>query len=212
MDMTNTSQQSLSISEKTGANQDYIPYEDGTYEAKYTGFKLFEDKSQWGTKKAARLYFEFTRGKYKAKKITCKGTFVLDKETGNWFIGSKTKLADYIKAVTGGGELNEKAVGRKVFLTVVNVPIKNGPKKGEMFSGVTSIIPFPTDGDDVADVTAADVAAVAAPSAPSAPLSQVPRNVELARKLEAAGLTKPAAETPKNENLMDDLTEFSDFK
>jgi hypothetical protein len=136
----NASEESLEVKDIKGG--DYPDMDDGTYEAKYTGLRVFMDKSPWGEKKAARLYFQVTRGKYKGSKASFKGFFIQDPETDAWVVGSKSKLAEAIRNVTGGSKtLDRSHEGVAVFINIKNKPTK----KGTNFCFIDAIIPKPSD-------------------------------------------------------------------
>ena len=186
MEETNLSDDSLSISDvKLGGPI----VDDGTFEAAYTGLEVGMGDTKWGTKKYAKLHFEVQRGKFRGRKLSFRNNFVQDPETQQWVVGSKSKLADAIRTITGGKNLDKSHIGTTVFITVKNEPSKKGD--GKIYSNIVAIIPKPSDEEPepVAGRSAAAVAPAVAPAAKLAP--------------------KPAV---KSEGLLDDLTELSDFK
>ena len=188
MEETNLSDDSLSISDvKLGGPI----VDDGTYEAAYTGLEVgMGDSKLYGPKKYAKLHFDVQRGKFRGRKLSFRNNFVQDPETQQWVVGSKSKLADAIRTITGGQNLNKSHIGTTVFITVKNEPSKKGD--GKVYSYIVAIIPKPSDEDGD---TKAAVAAPAARQATVAPAVKI--------------APKPAV---KSEGLLDDLTELSDFK
>lgn len=205
MDKTQISEDTLTVTEFKGGfsgGPKGPALDGGTYEAEYERMKIFMDETQWGTKKAARLYFKITRGKYKDQTTSFKGTFFQDKETQAWIVGSKSKLGDAIRAVTGGTQLTPEHVGSKVFVVVK----KNVSKKtGEPYSFVESIIPAPEDASgDIEPSSPAAVQRQAAPAPAAARPAQAPKP--------AARPAVPAPIEDSGDGLLADLTELSDFK
>ena len=205
MDSTRMSEDSLTVTELKGGfgNGQKAPVLDaGTYEAEYQKLSVFEDNTQWGVKKAARLYFKITRGKYKDQMTSFKGTFFQDQETQNWVIGSKSKLAEAIKAVTGGGNIGPANVGTKVW---VKVDQKVSKKTGLPYSFVELVIPVPeADGDTVVE------AAAAIQTKPAAPVARPANVAQTMPKVVKPAIPAPVADS--GDGLLADLTELSDFK
>jgi hypothetical protein len=197
MDRMQTSEDSLTVTElKGGGGGGGVVLDSGTYEAEYMRMKLFMDNTPWGEKKCVRLYFKITRGKYKDQATSYKGTLFLDNETQQWIVGSKSKLADAIRAVTGGKTISPENAGTKVFVVVK----KKTSKQNREYSFVDSIIPRPEeDGETLAESTEA-----VQRTAPT-----------VARPAPARPATKPAIPAPADDSgdgLLADLTELSDFK
>lgn len=207
MDTQKMSEDSITVTEfggKGGGGPKGPVLDDGTYEAEYQRMKIFMDNTQWGEKKCARLYFRVTRGKYKDQQTSFKGTFFQDNETKAWVVGSKSKLADAIRAVTGGKTLSAEHVGTKVFVVVK----KKVSKTNNPYSFVESIIPRPAEEGEETLSQAAE--ATAKPAAAPA-VATAPRPVQAAPK-PAARPAVPAPTTDASESLLADLTELSDFK
>ena len=205
MESQNMSDSSLSISEMKGGagNSEYPTMDDGTYEAQYEGLRVLMDTTQWGPKKIARLYFTVTRGKYRGGKASYRGSFIQDRETQAWVVGSKSKLADAMRAITGGQKtLDETHKGRKVFIIVKKTVSK---KTGKDVSFVESVVPGPDDTEPMEQAAAP----LAAAPAQAVIRTQAPATVKTAAP--AKPVIPPAAQ-PASENLIDELTEFSDFK
>lgn len=202
MERTQQSEETLTVTELSGGGDgEYIAWDDGTYEAEYGGLKVFMDNTPWGEKKAARLYFICTRGKYKGQKTTFKGLFFQDKETGAWVVGSKSKLADVIRAISGGKTLSEDSKGLKVFVVIKSRVSK---KNGKTYSNVESVIPRPADDDEGVAKSAEETAR---PAARPAVRAAVP--VQAVRQAVKPSIpVAPAA----SGGLLDDLTELSDFQ
>ena len=191
MEMTNSGD--LSIAKP----REWPVVEDGTWEAEYTGFRPFKEDGQWGHKEGVRLLFKVTKGPFATNEVTFKGNFFQDNQSGKWIIGSKSKLAEAIRNVTGGQSLNKGHVGTKVFVTVV---VNTSKSNGKRYSNVTAIIPIPKDYAPSSQPAQQQAPAQAAPANPPAqaakPASQAP-----------AQQTAPS----KNDNLMDDLSDLSDL-
>ena len=168
--------------------------------------RIFMDNTQWGEKKAARLYFKITRGKYKDQTTSFKGTFLQDRETQAWVVGSESKLADVIRAITGGKTLSNDHTGTRVFVVIKQ---KVSKKTKEPYSFVESCISRPEDdGGTTLDQAAEDVQrpAAAQPKRPApTPVTTVPQKPTPKPVI-------PASVEDAGEGLLADLTELSDFK
>jgi len=211
MDREQMSEDSLTVTELKGGGaggQNAPVLDDGTYEAEYQRMKLFMDNTPWGEKKAARLYFKVTRGKYKEQVTSYKGTFFQDKETQAWVVGSKSKLADAIRAVTGGKTLSQDHVGTKVFVVVRK---KVSKTTGNPYSFVESIIPRPAD-DSIESIEQPAAAAQRPVTAHVAQPAPVQRPVVVTQKPVVARPVVPPPVEDASEGLLADLTELSDFK
>jgi hypothetical protein len=228
MDKTRVSEDSLTVTEfKAGApggGQVYPVLDDGTYEAEYQKMKVFMDNTQWGLKKCSRLYFAITRGRYKGQTTTFKGQFFEDRVTKDWIVGSKSKLADAIRAISGGKSLTPENIGAKVFVVVKKGTSK---KDGHEYSFVENIIPRPVDDGEgtiaqEAEAAHASTQAAAAvqPAAP-APANKdfagrpMPAQAPQAAKPAPAPAARPVIPAPTedtSDGLLADLTELSDFK
>ena len=199
---------SVSISDKN-LETPKVAYDDGTYEASYNGLSVFMEDTPWGNKKRARLYFIFTRGKYKGLKTSFRGDFLEDKESGGWLVGSKSKLAAAIRAVTGGDKtIDEGHKGRRVFVKIVKKTKKDGTGQ---YSLVEEVIAAPDDEEGVSDAAQS----MAQPAqAPRQQVAQAVRTVQPATPLvtPAAKPKVPPAAVESSGGLLDDLTELSDFQ
>ena len=206
MDRNQVSEDSLTITELKGGfggGQQAVVHDDGTYEAEYQKLKVFMDNTPWGEKKCARIYFKITRGKYKDQMTSYKGTFFFDENANAWVVGGKSKLADAIRALTGGKNLTPEHVGTKVFVVVK----KNVSKKtGNPYSFVETIITRPSDDGE----TLTQAAASAAAPAPARQAAPAPRPAQAPRP--AARPVVPAPTEDSSDGLLSDLTELSDFK
>lgn len=209
MERNQLSEDSLTVTELKGGfggGQQIAVMDDGTYEAEYARMKIFMDNTPWGEKKCARLYFKVTRGKYKDQLTSFKGTFFQDKETQGWIVGSKSKLGDAIRAVSGGKTLGNEHIGTKVFVVIK----KNVSKKsGNPYSFVESIIPRPTEEGESVDEAAASIQDSAQTNTAAQARTAQGRNATPAPK-PAAKIPAPSVET--EDSLLADLTELSDFK
>lgn len=212
MERTQMSEDSITVTELKGGfggGGQAAVLDDGTYEAEYQRMKVFMDNTQWGEKKCARLYFKVTRGKYKDQQTSFKGTFFQDSETQAWVVGSKSKLADAIRAIAGGKTLSAEHVGTKVFVVVKK---KDSKKTGNPYSFVESIIPRPADDTDG---VAEEAAQVAAPAIKAAPVARPIARPVAAPAPAARPVAKPVVPVQADdagEGLLADLTELSDFK
>jgi len=208
MDSTRISEDSLTVTELKGGfggGQKFPVLDAGTYEAVYEKLSVFMDNTQWGEKKAARLYFKITRGKYKDQVTSFKGTFFEDKETNGWVIGSKSKLADAIKAVTGGGNISPANAGTKVF---VKVDQKVSKKTGNPYSFVEAVFPAPSDDETLAEATQSVQTPVARPVQAVRPVTG--GQVQAPKPVAKPAIPAPVADS--GDGLLADLTELSDFK
>lgn len=157
---------------------------DGTYEAAYNGFKPFAEDTQWGPKQGARIQFKITKGKFINQTVSFKGNFFQDQQTGRWVVGMKSKLAEVIRIITGGTDaLNKGHIGSRV---LINVKTNVSKKNGNTYSNVDAVLPLPQDD--------APVAASVTQAAP------------------AVQHTTPAAQPKPQSDLLNDLTDLSDFK
>ena len=193
MEMTNNGE--LSVAKP----REYPVVEDGTWEAAYMGYKPFTDDGQFGHKEGVRLQFKISKGPFVNQYVSMKGNFFQDEQTGKWLIGGKSKLAGLIRTLTGGSESLTKAhEGTKVFVTVVT---KVAQTSGKRYSNVTAVIPMPKDyaGTQTATPPAQPAAAPAA--------QQTPKTQPAAQQIQ-----KPAPAPQQNRDLLDDLSDLSDFK
>lgn len=217
MEREQVSEDSITVTELKGGGGGGAKgpvFDEGTYEAEYQRMKVFMDNTPWGEKKCARLYFKVTRGKYKDEQTSYKGTFFLDEDTGNWIVGSKSKFADAIRAITGGKTLSAEHAGTKVF---VSVKQKVSKKTGNPYSFVDSIIPRPQEDEGVADEAEHQAQTVARPQAARPAPANVARTMPAAKPIAVAPrpAVKPVVPAPAadaGDGLLADLTELSDFK
>lgn len=185
-----------------GSNTPKVIVEDGTYEAELTNFKIGNEVSKWGPKQFAKLNFKITKGQYTNVNVTYKGNFFQDQASGQWVIGPKSKLAEAIKSVTNGSvSLNRGHIGTRAF---VKVKTYTSQTSGERYSLVETIIAMPRDYSAAAQPAAPAAAPVAQPQPQPQPQVQASRPAPQAQ----APAAKPAAQNP---NLLDDLTELSDY-
>lgn len=163
-----------------------------SYEAAYTGLRVFMDNTPWGMKKVVKLAFKIAGGPHDGVNVYYKGSmFKLD--SGDYVIGDKSELAARIMAITGGGKtLNESHKNIKVIVGVKNQTSK---KTGDVYDFVDTVLRMP---DSVQTVHPS----VQQPAAKPAVTSQTAHG------------TPPAATVakPVNDNLMDDLADLSDFE
>lgn len=197
MDMTNTGD--LSIEKQ----REFPVVDDGTWEAEYKGFKPFQEDGQWGHKEGVRLQFQITKGPFNKQYVSFKGNFFQDNQSGKWVIGRKSKLAEAIRVITGGVDTIGKAhEGTRVFVTVAK---KVGKTSGKPYCMVTSVIPMPKD-----------YAAAQAPAPQQAPAAQpapAPQQTAPVPQPQAAApvAAQPAPTPQKNSELLDELSDLSDF-
>lgn len=206
MDSTRMSEDSLTVTELKGGfggGTKFPVLDDGTYEAVYEKLSVFMDNTQWGEKKAARLYFKITRGKYKDQLTSFKGTFFQDKETQGWVIGSQSKLAEAIKAVTGGGSISPADAGTRVFIKVAK---KVSKKSGNPYSYVEAVFPAPSEDGETVSEAATSIQTKTA----SATSAARPASAPAARPVAKPVIPAPAVDN--GDGLLADLTELSDFK
>lgn len=214
MEMTNTGDLSI---EKPRV---FRTVEAGTWEAEYKGFRPYKEDGQWGHKEGVRLQFRVTKGPYANEYVAFKGAFYQDQATGKYIIGRKSKLAEAIRNVTGGAEsLNKGHEGTIVFVTVAVNPSKKDPNV--RYSNVTAIIPIPKDYAAAAPAQAARPPMVQAPQAPAptpapaaAPVQAAAQTAPGQAQMQAtqpAAQTQPAPEQAKNKDLLDELSDLSDF-
>jgi len=205
MESRNSSEDSLSI---TNVKSSFPVVDEGTYDATYAGFQVFMDNTPWGEKKVARVYFQIVRGKFKGGKVSFKGTFMKDPETDGWVVGSKSKLADVIRIITGGsGNLTAEDKGTGVF---VNVQQKVAKKSGNAYCFVENVLEKPKDDEEEVEVPKR-VAVQAAPQpAVQQPVVQQPAVQQEVQPV--AAQPAPAVEKKAEGGLLDDLDSLSDFR
>lgn len=194
MEMTN--QGDLSIEKP----REFKVVEDGTWEAEYKGYRPYKEDGMWGHKEGVRLQFRITKGPFANEFVSFKGPFFQDQATGKYVVGRKSKLADAIRVITGGTDsLNKGHEGTLVFVTVVVSTAGDKAKKpGTRYSNVTAVIPVPRDYSP-AQTMAAKAAPAPAPAPAAAPAAT------------PTPQTQPAATPVKNNDLLDELSDLSDF-
>lgn len=192
--------ESLSISELNGQNStERKTIAPGTYEAEYKGLKIAMEKTkpEWGIngqRKVVRLLFKIVRGPFKGQVTSYKGAMFANSD-GTWVVGSKSKLADQIKVITGGSAtIDDTFKGKLFFVDVSNSngkPQEDGTVK--VYDQVDKFLAKPVD-----EETAAPAQSVAS-AKPAASATAV--------------ATAPVAAAPAktNSGLMDDLTSLGDF-
>ena len=188
-----------------GSNTPKIVVEDGTYEAELTNFKIGNEVSKWGPKQFAKLNFKITKGQYANVGVTYKGNFFQDQASGQWIIGPKSKLAEAIKSVTNGSvSLNRGHIGTRAF---VKVKTFTSQTSGERYSLVETIIAMPRDYVSAAQQQAQPAAGPVVNNTTAGMQPQVQATRPAPQPAPQAA--KPAQ--PANPNLLDDLTELSDY-
>lgn len=203
---------SLSIGELSGGNgqnQERKTIPEGTYKASYTGMKVFfEDTPKWGKKKAVRLMFKITEGPKDVigRVSSFKGLLSEIRETGAWVIGSKSQLADVVKAITHGGmNIDDRHKNTPVYIEITHSKSKNPDPE----TGLHKIWDFVTHVSKIAsDVNPADVA----PAPSAAPAAQAPAATAPAQAPKPAPAPAPVKAPETNAGLLDGLTELGDFK
>jgi hypothetical protein len=181
METENASQDSLSISTLSGGAPEIDP---GTYVARYDGLKVFMDNTPWGEKKAARIYFKVAKGQFTGQRIGFKGHFFQNDSNGQWVVGSKSKLAEVIRTVTGGNDnLTRDHVGTPVFISVVEKTAKTSNKT---YILIDKVMPVPSNGG-------------------------TPRPAAAKSEDKPAEKVTAGKKSEDNNGLLDDLTDLSDF-
>ncbi len=142
MEMTNNNEDLAIASQK-----EFPVVTDGTYEAEYKGFKPFQEESaMWGHKEGVRLQFQIMKGPFKGQYVSFKGNYYQEQATGKWFIGRKSKLAEVIRVMTGGGErLKKEHLGMRLFIVVSVNTTKSGKNAGKQYSNVVGVMALPSD-------------------------------------------------------------------
>ena len=204
METTNTDNQELSVTKFTGESK-FGNIDDGMYQAMYKGYRPFhEPVTPWGERKGVRLMFEIISGPFKRKMISFKGNMFRNDDTGQWVIGKKSQLANAIRTITGGAEtINAGHIGSQVFIAVENkICGPRSKRPGEKSANVKNILPLPVEMRIKIDTTPtpANTTPVPAFSAP-APVAQKP----------ATQVPVAAGAPVSNPNLLNDLTDLSDF-
>jgi hypothetical protein len=190
--------ESLSISELNGQNgseRKTIPA--STYEAEYRGMKVQMEKTkpEWGVngqRKVVRLLFKIVKGPSKGSITSYKGGMFANND-GTWVVGSKSKLAEAMKIITGGKPtLDDTCIGKLFFVNVTNNKAKKPEADGVTYRVFDQVETFLAKPVDDSAPTAIVAAATPAP-ATAAPATAAPAN---------------AASNP---GLLDDLTSLADF-
>lgn len=205
---------SLSITEfakgGNGNGKDRKPIPEGTYPAVYTGMKVFfEDTANYGRKKCVRLNFKITGGlkEVVGRFTSFKGMLSENKETGAWVIGSKSKLAKVVTAITNGaGTIDDTYKNKPVFVVITHSKsAKPDPetKEHKIWDFVTDAVAAPV----VSVENIAPAASTPAPSVtPAVAAVFAPKSNEKAKA--------PVA-PPANPDILGSLTEIGnleDFK
>lgn len=175
----------------------------GTHAATYVGYKPFKEDGQWGHKEGIRLTFQILKGPFAGKFASFKGNYFQDESSGSWFVGSRSKLANAIRTLTNGGETLTKAHdGTKVFITT---EVKTSKNTGNPYSVITNIMPMPSEYDTQ---PAQQPQRQPAQQPQRQPAQQAP-----AKPAPQAAQTQTAnTAQPKNDDLLDELSDLSDFK
>lgn len=180
--------------------REYPVVEDGTWEAEYKGFRPFKEDGQWGHKEGVRLNFKVTKGPHINQFVSFKGNFFQDNQSGKWIIGRKSMLAEAIRAITGGSEsLTKGHEGTRVFVQVHVNTTKTGPNAGKRYSNVKTVIPMPKD------------YSAPAPTPQAQPVAAAPKPATPPQQPATQTVTRTEAPA-KNADLLDSLSEMSDFK
>lgn len=193
-----------------GSNTPKVIVEDGTYEAELTNFKIGNEVSKWGPKQFAKLHFKITKGQYANVNVTYKGNFFQDQASGQWVIGPKSKLAEAIKSVTNGSvSLNRGHIGTRAF---VKVKTFTSQTSGERYALVEQIIAMPRDYSRAAQQAqpAAGPVAQQPQPRPQQVAQTAPGQAQM-QTTQPAQQPRPAQAPAQNPNLLDDLTELSDY-
>ena len=209
METTNTNNQEISVTDFQGVSK-FGAVDDGTYRTMYKGFRPYHDTTgsfvaQYGEQKGYRLMFEITTGPFKGKMVSYKGKMYRNDDTGQWVIGKKSKLADAIRAITGGSEtINASHMGSQVFVVVKNSiggPTSKNP--GKPFPNVKDVLVMPRDMMvDVSTLNVKRSEPVATTPAPITPAAVVAK---------AAALPLAPAQAVTNPDLINELGDLSDF-
>ena len=190
----------------------------------------FDDpQTPWGPKKGVRLKFRIIKGPYAGQTISYKGQFFQDKDSGRWFIGSKSNLAKAIRVITGGEDtLNKGHEGMPVYV-IVKVKIL-GPKSktpGKEWSDVTDVVGYPDDEKATAreiykqlqaqrasnsfQPQAQQTMNTAQPPAQPAPAAAQPVPAPAPATSAPAPAAQATTQKQGSSELLDDLTDLSDF-
>lgn len=163
----------------------------GTYESEFIGVNIKMEDTPWGNKKAAKLRFKITSGTFIGQHVVFKAYYFNLPGTTTHVIGSKTRLAEAIRSITGGKTaLTKENIGTRTFIKVKNHVSK---KTGETFPLVDSVIEMPSTYNPT-------------------PAAQAPKTQMATVANQTSQPVQPTQQpTQTDTNVLDELTDISDF-
>lgn len=179
---------SLSISEI----KERPPVPPGSYDATYEGLKVFTNNGFKGVQKIVSLRFIVTTGPEKGRTVFFKGQ-MYPNDSGNWIVGSKSRLAEAIRSITGKDTIDATHKKTPVIVTVKHNKAKKPSADGTFrtYVEVDTIVARPNSERVAPQTQAQEARREAIPAAAPAKTGSAP--------------------AAKNGDLLDSLTDLGDF-